>query len=234
MRLGFPWQPEAGKFSFASAVRGESIVRQWSEHERNLHAVLKIAGNSVRAMSADILGGLACFSHTNGDLSQWDIMNQACRSRVFSEGYPVSVIHNEESSFAIAGAMDSLRLWDFRSPGLVSIMKSSVKMPRCQALHCEGNVVSASQSDGFCRSCDTRKMQVGWLSEVSTSSLEKCLQENELEQVFSLWEKLSLFDEDESWDEPPIQSFLDESHHNSSSFALRCATIVRSLSSGNR
>lgn len=232
-RLGAPWRMDWALTQ--PTIHDECVVKVWSTHQRNLFKALMVDESSVVALDVNVRGGVACIAHRNGEISQWDITNQARLNRVCSNVKSISALHlNAEKGVAITGNGDILGLWDYRSPSLIPMIDGS-EIPGnvlpYSALRCEGDMLHINQANGVFSSCDLRKPQGGCLS-IDTNP-DSLLMESKIEEEESvvLWEKLAC-EEEELWDEYHIGHA--DTLQKSSSFTSRCATLVRSLSTSGR
>ncbi|KAI5077117.1 hypothetical protein GOP47_0006941 [Adiantum capillus-veneris] len=235
-KLGIQWQVGTSALSL-KPVRW--CVKSWSSQEIKLFEVLNVEGPSVGAMDVDIAAGLACIAQTHGGLYLWDIMNQACLSRVFSGIHSVSALcWSEESRFSIAGSCNGLELWDVRSPNLISIWNGNAYSEPCEKLQCEANTVCVSRCKGMYQIYDLRKSQVYCFSKATLappSGAVLALRVEAEEWSMALWEKLSCAEEETAWDVelavPGNDVVVASYKGSSSSFTSKCVTLVRSLSS---
>lgn len=232
-KLGVQWQVKTRALFHEHSSHNGDVVKLWSSNEKNLFEALNVKATSIGALDVDIAGGFAGIAQTNGDISYWDITNEACLGRVSStDNSTISALcWREESRCVIAGSGDVFKLWDVRSPNLIPIFKQSANVEHYRSFQCEGNVLCIHQGNGNHQFCDLRKVQVGCLSNARSAPPLWAPSWIEAERSFALWEKLSCADE-ESWNEPILNNIdSPQPQKSSNSFTLRCVTLVRSLSS---
>ncbi|KAH7436108.1 hypothetical protein KP509_05G002800 [Ceratopteris richardii] len=231
-KLGFSWQVRTEDFFVEHACNTGNVVKKWSMHERSLLSALKIEQSSVRALNVDDFDGYACLVKVDGDISLWDIINRACINKVCRKGGVISAISRKtESRFAVAGGSDSLNVWDFRCPVLMPLFRMTADWQSHQTLHFDDYEVFIQQPQCYQQLYDVRKPQSGFLSSMPAASVmgQSSIGER-ADQTFRMWERLTFSDEEESWDDPVI-GHNGASPEKCYSFTMRCATIVRSLSS---